>query len=111
MIPIAYACSRPFWERLTDATSDPAALFDWVFCPYSIEVGLPVVGTMLMVIGFVGLFNWSESWTLPLTWMALVAPIVAVTALPGGLIRIIGGIITFGVMGLFIGIYYWWGRT
>lgn len=108
---LLYACSRPFWERLSAATSDPAALFDWVFCPYAIEVGLPVVGTMLMAIGFVGMFHWSESWRLPVTWLAIVAPIVAATALPAGLIRLIGGIVTFGVLLFFIGIYYWWGRS
>lgn len=108
---LLYACSRPFWDRLSQATNDPAALFDWVFCPYSIEVGLPVVGSILMLIVFVGLFNWSESWRLPLTWLTLVAPVVAVIALPGGLIRLIGGLVTFGVLVMFIGIYYWWGRA
>lgn len=104
-------CSRPFWDRLADAVSDPSALFDWVFCPYSIEIGLAAVGTICLVIGFVGIYHWSESWTLPLTWTALVAPIVAMAALPGGLIRLIAGVLTFGALTLFVGLYYWWGRA
>lgn len=109
--PVLYSCSRPFWDRLSQAVNDPSALFDWLFCPYSIEIGLVAVGTIVLMTGFIGFRNWSEGWTLPLTWLALVAPLVAMTALPGGLIRLIAGALTFGVLALWVGIYYWWGRA
>lgn len=104
------SCSRPFHELLASAVSDPNALFDWLFCPYSIRIGITVVGAFLLVIVFVGLYNWSESLTLPLTWLALVAPLVATTALPGGLVSLIAGLVTFAFAMLLVGIWWWWGR-
>lgn len=104
-------CERPLWERLAEATSDPNALFDWVFCPYAVDIGIVAVGTILLVIGFIGLYNWSESWSIPLVWLALVTPLVSMTALPGGLIRIIAGLATFGVALMILGLYWWWGRS
>jgi hypothetical protein len=104
-------CDRPIWEVATNAVSDPDALFLWPFCAYSIDIGLAVVGALLVLAVFVTLFNWSESWTVPMTWLALSTPIVAGAALPGGMIRLIGGLVTFAVAGLFIGAWYWWGRA
>lgn len=104
------SCSRPFWDLLAQSVSEPTAIWTWLFCPYTINTSMAVVGAIILMMGFVGLYNWSESWTLPLTWLALVAPVVAAAALPGGLIRQIAGILTVAFAMLLIGIWYWWGR-
>lgn len=104
-------CDRPFWELWSNSVSDPDALFLAPFCPYSIDLGIVVVGTIVLLIGFIGLLNWSESWVVPGTWLAIVAPIVAVAALPGGLVRLIGGIVTLFAAMLFIGLWFWWTRA
>lgn len=110
---MAYSCSRPFYQLLAEAASgNPDALFDWVFCPYTITgLGLAGVGLIVLLTGFVGLKNWSESWTLPLTWLALVAPVLAVSMLPGNIIRQIAGVVTIALAMVGIGLYYWWGRS
>jgi len=103
-------CSRPLWDIWASSTSDPDALFLSPFCPYSIDIGLAVVGTLLMLVVFVGLLNWSESWIVPGTWLAIVSPIIAASALPGGVVRLIGGIVVFFVAAVFIGLWVWWSR-
>lgn len=108
---MALECTRPFWEILADAPSDPNALWNWVFAPYCADIGVAAVGGIMFVMGFVGLYNWTESWTMPLVWTSLVAPLVAVTALPGGLIRLIGGVVTLAVAMLFLGVWWWYGRA
>lgn len=104
-------CDRPLWDLLANAVSDPDALFLWPFCPYAIDTDILVVGAFMTLVPFIGLLNWSESWTVPMTWLAIVAPIVAAAALPGGMIRLIGGVVTFAVAMLFVGLWYWWGRS
>lgn len=104
-------CDRPFWELWANSISDPDALFLAPFCPYSIDIGIVMVGTFVMLIGFVGLLNQSESWIPPATWVAIVSPIVAGAALPGGVIRLIGGLVTFAAASLFIGLWFWWNRA
>lgn len=104
-------CDRPLWELAANAVSDPDALFLWPFCAYSIDLGIAVVGAILVLSVFVGLLNWSESWITPMTWLAIATPMVAAAALPGGLIRLIGGLVTFAVAMLFIGGWYWWSRA
>ena len=109
---MTYTCSRPFYDLLANATTNPDALFNWVFCPYTITgLGLTGVGLIILATGFVGLKNWTESWTLPLTWLALVAPAMATALLPGNLLRQIAGAITLAVAMLFIGLWWWWGRS
>lgn len=104
-------CDRPLWELAANAVSDPDALFLWPFCAYSIDIGIVVVGAILVLSVFVGLLNWSESWLVPMTWLAIAAPMVAAAALPGGVVRIIGGLVTFSVAMLFVGGWYWWSRA
>jgi hypothetical protein len=104
-------CDRPVWELAANAVSDPDALFLWPFCAYSIDIGLAVVGALLTLAVFVALLNWSESWVTPATWLALAAPMVAAAALPGVVIRIIGGLVTFAVASILIGAWYWWSRA
>lgn len=104
-------CDRPLWDLATQAVSDPDALFLWPFCAYSIDIGLAVVGAIMVAAGFVALLNWSESWVTPATWLALTSPMVAAAALPGGLIRLIGGLVTLTGAMLFVGLWYWWGRS
>lgn len=103
------SCSRPFYEILTGSGD----LFTWVTCPYAIGgLGMTGVGMFVLITGFVGLKNWSESWTLPLTWLAIIAPAMAAAfLLPGVLVRQIAGVITLAVVGVFIGLYWWWGRS
>lgn len=107
-----YTCSRPFYELLAETVSHPDRIFDWVFCPYTIGgLGLSGVGLIVLATGFVGLKNWSESLTLPLTWLVLVGPVMAAALLPGNVLRRIAAVVTLGVALLFIGLYWWWGRS
>jgi len=101
------SCSRPFFEML--ARGD---LLKWVTCPYAID-GLTVtgVGMMIVITGFVGLKNWSESWTVPMVWVAIVSPAMAAALLPGVLLRRIAGLVTVAVAFIIIGVYWWWGRS
>lgn len=105
-------CSRPFYELLSGAVNNPSLIWDWAFCPYAITgLGMTGVGVLILATGFVGIKNWSESWTLPLTWLALVAPVLAVGMLPGLVSRRIAGLLTVAFSMLFIGIWWWWGRS
>jgi len=90
-----------------------AGIFDWLACNYTIEgLGLSGLGLFVLATGFVGLKNWSESWEVPLTWLAIVTPAMAAGfLLPGALVRRIAGVLTIVVAMLIIGIYYWWGRS
>lgn len=99
-------CSRPFFDYLADGH-----WFEWMACPYTIE-GLGMAGLGVFVIGipFVGLKNWSESWTMPLVWLALAVPTISAALLPGVLIRRIAGLLTAAAALLVIGLYWWWGR-
>lgn len=109
---MSFSCSRPFYELLSEAVTNADALFDWVFCPYTITgLGLAGVGVFVLGTGFVGLKNWSESWILPMTWLALVAPVLAVAMLPGNVLRQIAGIVTIAVALVFIGWWFWSGRS
>lgn len=105
-------CTRPFFEYLAEAVSNPDALFDWVFCPYVITgLGWTGVGLIILATGFIGIKNWSESWTLPLTWLALVGPVLATAMLPGDVVRRVAGVITVAFAMLIIGLWWWWGRS
>jgi len=105
-------CTRPLWDiAAAAARGDVDALFTWPFCAYSIDLSLAVVGAILVLAVFVALLNWSEGWVVPATWLGIAAPMVATAALPGGMIRLIGGILTFAGAMLFIGLWYWWGRS
>jgi len=108
-----FQCSRPFYEILIDSINGNASFFDWIACPYSIGgLGLTGVGAFVILGGFIGLKNNSESWTLPITWLAIVTPAMAAGfLLPGGLLRRIAGVLTLTVAMLIIGIYWWWGRA
>jgi hypothetical protein len=102
-----FECSRPFWDLMADGQ-----LFDWLACPYAIGgLGLTGVGMFVWAGGFIGLYNWSESWQVPLTWTAIITPAMAAVLLPGSLLRRIAGLLTLVVAGLLIGIYFWWGRS
>lgn len=102
-----FKCSRPFYEHIADGR-----LWDWLACPYTIDgLGLTGLGMFLITTGFVGLKNWSESWTVPITWLAIVTPAMAATLLPGSLLRRIAGLLTLAVVMIFVGVYYWWGRS
>lgn len=112
LVGLAYSCSRPFYDLLSDAVSNPAALFDWVFCPYTITgLGLGGVGVIVLATGFIGLKNWSESFLVPVTWLVFTAPVLAAAMLPGSVLRQIAGVITLGVAVLFVGWWYWSGRS
>lgn len=105
-------CSRPFYELLSDTVTQPDLIWDWAFCPYAITgLGMTGVGLMVIMTGFIGIKNWSESWTLPMTWLALTAPVLAVAMLPGALIRRIAGGVTVAFAMLIIGVWWWWGRS
>lgn len=109
---MSYTCSRPFWDVLASTTSNPGNIFDWVFCPYTITgLGLTGVGLFILATGFVGLKNWTEGYTVPMVWLALVGPTLAAAMLPGNVIRQVAGAITVGFAMLFLGLYYWWGRA
>jgi len=101
-------CERPFYEILGDGGN----IFEWLGCPYAIG-GLEFtgVGMFIIVIGFVGLKNQSESWTVPMTWLAIMTPVLAATLLPGVLLRRIAGVLTLAVAGILIGLYWWFGRA
>lgn len=106
---MSYTCSRPFYELLADTVNTPSLIFDWVLCPYTITgLGLTGVGLIIIATGFVGLKNWSESYVLPLAWLALVAPVMATALLPGGVLQRVAGVITVAVAMLLIGLWYWW---
>lgn len=106
---LAFSCSRPFYQMLADAVTHPQNFFNWVLCPYTTTgLGLTGVGFIVLATGFLGIKNWSESWTLPLTWLALAAPVLAATMLPGAVTRQIAGIVTLAFAMTMIGLYYWW---
>lgn len=96
-------CSRPFWELLADGQ-----IFRWVRCPYIID-GLGEAGFGLFLVGlpFVALFNWSESYTMPLIWLAISVPTLGAAILPGVVIRQIAGLLTAALALLIIGLYIW----
>lgn len=107
LLQSGYNCSRPFYEIIVDH-----GVFSWLPCPYSISgLGLSGVGMFTLAAGFIGLKNWSESWTLPITWLAIMTPAMGAALLPGSLLRRIAGVLTLAVVLLFVGIYYWWGRA
>ena len=100
-------CSRPFWELLADGQ-----WFDWLPCPYVIDgLGMSGLGLFLIGIPFIGLKNWSESWTLPLVWLAIGVPTMGAALLPGPVVQRVAGLLTAGVALLIIGLYWWWGRS
>jgi hypothetical protein len=100
-VALAAVCQRPFWDYLADGQ-----LFKWLHCPYSIGgLGLTGVGFLVFLTGFVGLKNWSESWTLPLTWTAIVVPAMGAALLPGSVLRRLAGILTVAFAMLMIGLY------
>jgi len=102
-----FQCSRPFYDILLDGE-----IFDWMACPYTIGgLGLTGLGGFIWFGGFVGLKNWSESWTLPVTWTAIVTPAMSAALLPGTLIRRIAGVLTVAVALLMVGVYFWMGRS
>lgn len=103
-----FQCSRPFYKVLGDGR-----IFDWGACVYAADgLGLAGVGGFIFFAGFIGLWNWSESFTVPVTWAAIVGPAMAASfLLPGVLLRQIAGIITVAVMMLLLGLYWWWGRS
>lgn len=110
---MAYECSRPFYDLLAEAaTGNADALFNWPLCPYTITgLELGGVGMIIVATGFVGLKNWSEGWILPLTWLALIGPVLAAAMLPGSIIRMaLGFIVVAFAMGV-VGLWYWWGRS
>lgn len=112
MSPLQITCSRPFYDLLVETVSHPNRILDWVFCPYTIGgLGLGGVGMIVLATGFVGLKNWSEGWTLPMTWLALVGPTLAAAMLPGNVIRRIVGFLVLAVAMSAIGAYWWWGRS
>lgn len=113
LLPLAgYTCSRPFWDLLAQTVSHPRYIFYWSFCPYTITgLGLAGVGVIVLLTGFIGLRNWSESWTLPLTWLALVAPVLATAMLPGNVLREVAGVVTVAFALVIIGLWWWWGRA
>jgi len=101
------ACSRPFFDYLANGE-----LFNAINCPYAIGgLGITGVGMMVVLTGFVGLYNWSESWTVPLVWLAIVVPSMGATLLPGAVLRRVAGLLTLAVAGLMIGLYWWFGRS
>lgn len=101
-----FECSRPLYDLWPN-------VFNWLICPYGIYgLGLTGVGMFALAGGFIGLYNWSESWEVPVTWLAIVGPAMAAGfLLPGGLQRRIAGVITVGVAMLLVGLYWWWGRS
>jgi len=102
-------CERPFYEILTGGGAN---MFEWLGCPYAIG-GLTFagVGLFIIVTGVVGLKNWSESWTVPMVWVGIMAPALGATLLPGVLLRRIAGVLTLAVAGILIGLYWWFGRA
>lgn len=101
-----YQCSRPFYDLLPD-------VFNWLGCPYTIDgLGLTGLGMFVLVAGFVGVWNQSESWEAPLTWLAIVAPAMAAGfLLPGSIVLRVAGAVTVAVAMLMIGLYWWFGRA
>lgn len=111
-LQVSYTCSRPFYELLAETVSHPDRIFDWVFCPYTIGgLGLTGVGLIVLATGFIGIKNWSESFVLPIAWLALVGPVLAVVMLPGNVLRRLAAAATLGFVLMFIGLYWWWGRS
>lgn len=103
---MAYQCSRPFWDLIANGN-----LFDWMMCPYTIGgLGLTGFGVFVVALPFVGLKNWSESWRVPMVWLAIAVPSMSSLLLPGSVLRRIAGAITVAFAMLIIGIYWWWGR-
>lgn len=108
MILQGTTCSRPFYDYIANGD-----VWNWLGCPYAIDgLGFVGIGMFIVVGGFIGLNNWSESWALPLTWLAIITPALAAgLLLPGALLRRIAGILTLAVAMLLIGLYWWWGRS
>jgi len=100
-------CSRPIYELLGNGD-----WFGWLQCAYTIDLlSAGGIGLFLVGIPFVGLKNWSESWTMPLVWLAIAVPMLSTALLPGVVVRRIAGLLTAGVALLVIGLYWWWGRS
>ena len=97
----------------TDAQN---ALFDeqwvqWIGEAYGASgLGVSGVALFILVTGAVGLFNWSESFRVPVVWLVLMTPLVAVT-LPVPVIFRLIGIVTTGVALLFVALWMFWNRT
>ena len=84
---------------------------EWVALSYA-ESGLGVTGFALFILfaGAVGLFNWTESFRVPAVWLALMAPIVALS-LPVAVRWRLAGIVSVGVAMLFVALWMFWQRS
>lgn len=104
IMPLAYNCSRPFWNRLAEGVTDPNAIMQWVMCPFTITgIGLQGFGFFLILTVSVGLKNWSESFVVPVTWIVLASGVM-VTMIPAPLVNRLFGLIVAGIGLLFIGL-------
>lgn len=83
----------------------------WIGEAYG-ESGIGVSGTALFVVflGALGLFNWSESFKVPVVWLTIMTPLVAST-LPVPVVWRFIGIITTAIAMLFAGLYLFWSRV
>lgn len=103
---------------MTASRGDPAreALVDgdfpeWVGEAYGAS-GLGVGGFALFVLfgGALALFNWTESFTPPAVWLALMTPLVAAVLPVPALMRVMG-IVTVAVAVLFVALWTYWQRS
>lgn len=96
-------CNRPFYDILSSGD-----IFEWLSCVFSIDyLGRAGFGLFVLGIPFVGLYNWSESYTLPMIWLAIAAPTISAAFIPGTVARRIAGLLTAAVALLIIGLYIW----
>lgn len=67
------------------------------------------VSLFVIVIGAVGLMNWSETFKVPAIWIALMSPLVAAT-LPVPVVWRLLGVVTTALAMLFVGLWVIWSR-
>lgn len=108
LMPLAYSCSRPFYKLLAKAADgDVDAAMNWIMCPYTVTgIGLTGFGFFLILTISVGLKNWSESFVVPMVWVALASGVL-VSMVPAPLANRLFGVIVGGIAFMLIGILFW----
>lgn len=100
MIPktIAQACGMDLWTN--------GDVWNATWCVLTQPSGAGWSGVSLLVAfgGFVSLYNWSEGFTMPATWLAIMSGI-AIMMLPGTTAKVVLSTVVIAVM---IGLYGLW---
>jgi len=81
----------------------------WISEAFGVSVGVSGFATFVLFAGALGLFNWTETFKVPVIWLVLMTPLVA-AALPVPVVWRLVGIVTTALAMLFVGLWVYWRR-